>query len=67
MILNLPLDAIVVNFGEAKKAKQQMKGQYRIVKAPANIEGVRRKRKLLEQVKASDNLNLMRFEILEIL
>lgn len=44
MLLNLPLDAIIVDFNGINKTDKQ---RYKILKAPADTDGIRRKRKLL--------------------
>jgi hypothetical protein len=55
MILNLPLDAIIVDYPPAFKG-------YKIMRAPAKTEGIRRKRKVLRQVTAaSQGLGEMEF------
>jgi len=44
MLLNLPLEALIVDFTGFKSSNKQ---RYRIIKAPQDTEGIRRKRKLL--------------------
>ena len=44
MLMNLPLDGMIVDFGTSRTSKQ---AQYKIMKSPPGVEGVRNKRKLL--------------------
>ena len=48
MLLNLPLDAIIVDCKDLRNL--ECPDKYRIMKAPENIDGIRRKRKLLTSV-----------------
>jgi len=47
MLLNLPLEAIIVDFNGISKVD---KNRFKILRAPADTDGIRRKRKLLAQI-----------------
>jgi len=47
MLLNLPLEAIIVDFNGISKAD---KNRFKILRAPSDTDGIRRKRKLLAQM-----------------
>lgn len=63
MLMCLPLTAIVVDFG---KSKLSQKSQFKIMRSPYGVEGIRNKRKLLEQSQESSSLGVLRWQILSI-